>query len=771
MERIVKLNQLQSISTQKEDVHLTGRHVFYILAAATGILFLTRVFHDSIYIIYDQSNYLALHTILEFLSINVALLITIQGLIVFPYEMSKIRLFMSGLFFVVGSLDLLHTLSYDGMPFFITDSSVPKATWFWILARSTESLGLLWLLAQSDQVVNKRMRYLLFGGSFFYVLFWSILVIYFEDRLPILVIEGVGLTSLKKGIEYIISAVHLITMLFLIIKYRKIPKKAHLPMILSLGFLFLSEWIFTVYQNVYVFDNLLGHFYKAIGYIFLLRGIYVTTIQEPFIKKQIAEQNQLKSQQQLLWMLERIPGAFFAIDKEAKLIVVNRNANDIFFKKKYPDQLLGMDYKEVLNEILESQGVTNHHSSILQSLEDGSVYVREKIKIDQRVYQADVSPIIDPETGEILGAGTYFFDITDEDQAYMQWNELFIQYLNQAENLQQLIDTIPIGFLAIDHNEKVIAVNEGFLQFSNTKSTKMQMVGEKLKKIHCEKEGSAYEDLLIVRALRGEEIRGEVVMIDNLLFLVHAHPIRSAKQDRVIGAVASYQNVTEIEKLRGEMDRLDRLHVVSQMAASITHEIRNPMAAVRGFIQLLQEKAEKEFQDYYQIILSELDRANQIINDFLALSRTRKIEKDQRNLNQIVEGLQPILMADANIKGQHILIDLDENLPHLLLNENEIKQLILNLARNGMESMESSGTLTIRTQSSNGKVELHIEDEGEGIAEEQRVHLFEPFFTTKEKGTGLGLAVCKNIVDKHNGKIKVESEVGVGTSFSIYFTE
>ena len=138
-------------------------------------------------------------------------------------------------------------------------------------------------------------------------------------------------------------------------------------------------------------------------------------------------------------------------------------------------------------------------------------------------------------------------------------------------------------------------------------------------------------------------------------------------------------------------------------------------------------------------------------------------------MNEIIKELQPIIMADTNIKGQYFELLLDERLPNLLLNKKEIKQLLLNLARNGTEAMTSGGKLIISTRLLDNQVELLVTDTGSGISQEKIGRIFEPFFTTKERGTGLGLSVTKSIVDKHHGQIRINSNSGDGTTFIISF--
>ncbi|MEC0153536.1 ATP-binding protein [Paenibacillus macerans] len=233
--------------------------------------------------------------------------------------------------------------------------------------------------------------------------------------------------------------------------------------------------------------------------------------------------------------------------------------------------------------------------------------------------------------------------------------------------------------------------------------------------------------------------------------------------------MAIVQDITELETLRMERGHVERLSLVGQMAAGITHELRNPMAVVRGFLQLMREKSPSNLDHYYRIVLDELDRANGIINDFLSLAQNRPMENELCDLHDIIMELTPLLWADANLRGQTIEVKLDEQVPALLLNGKEIKQLILNLARNAMEAMEGKGQLTMETRLADSGVELLVTDTGPGIPPSQQAKLFEPFYTTKEKGTGIGLALCLSIIERHRGKISVRSGEGEGTTFTVFF--
>jgi len=228
------------------------------------------------------------------------------------------------------------------------------------------------------------------------------------------------------------------------------------------------------------------------------------------------------------------------------------------------------------------------------------------------------------------------------------------------------------------------------------------------------------------------------------------------------------KDITKEMRLEAEMAHLDRLHLVGEMAAAIGHEVRNPMTTVRGFLQLFRNKP--EFQQYNEnltLMIEELDRANAIITEFLALARNKKLDKKREQLNKIIQNLFPLLQADAMKNDKYISVDLSE-IPELLLDEKEIRQLLHNLVRNALEAMDPGGCVTLRTSATVEEVILEVHDEGPGIPSEVLPRLGTPFFTTKESGTGMGLAICYSIAERHNAKIDVESGPG-GTTFFVRF--
>lgn len=217
------------------------------------------------------------------------------------------------------------------------------------------------------------------------------------------------------------------------------------------------------------------------------------------------------------------------------------------------------------------------------------------------------------------------------------------------------------------------------------------------------------------------------------------------------------------------MIRLDRLKIVGEMAAGIAHEIRNPMTTVRGFLQMLGNKEGcVQFKDYFSLMIEELDRANSIINEFLSVARNKPVNLSVQNLNNIVNTLFPLLQADAMASDKYVKLELADHIPCIPLNEKEIRQLILNLTRNGLEAMDAGGCLTIQSFYDEKYVSLVVKDQGIGIKPELIKKIGIPFFTTKDNGTGLGMALCYSIAERHNAVINFETGY-TGTTFYVNF--
>jgi two-component system, sporulation sensor kinase D len=223
---------------------------------------------------------------------------------------------------------------------------------------------------------------------------------------------------------------------------------------------------------------------------------------------------------------------------------------------------------------------------------------------------------------------------------------------------------------------------------------------------------------------------------------------------------------TRQERMQNEVQKLE---LVGTLAASTAHEIRNPLTGIKGLVTLLSEKhKEEEDQFYFSIIQKEIQRINEIVSEFLILGKPTSVKQHTYDLKDIVKEVSLIIQSEANLHGiQFITVMEDKNIP-IRCSKDHIKQVILNITKNAFDAMKQGDTLTIEVGARNDKAQVRITDTGIGMPEEVKKKIFDPFFTNKETGTGLGLVVCKRIMDMYDGDISITSTEGKGTVVHIF---
>ena len=249
-------------------------------------------------------------------------------------------------------------------------------------------------------------------------------------------------------------------------------------------------------------------------------------------------------------------------------------------------------------------------------------------------------------------------------------------------------------------------------------------------------------------------------------------------------AVAVVRDISRLHQLEVEVRRGETLAAIGRVAVGLAHEIRNPLGAIRGAVQLLKRELadEARWGEYTDVLLQEVTRVNRIIEMLLDLGRPVTLRPVPLNLHQLLERVALLSQELAAERGVHIQRRYDPSLPPILADEDRMVQVFHNLVRNAIEAMPTGGRLTLVSRLSmnplftkvdlgagqRSMAEVQVADEGEGIPEAARAKLFTPFFTTKDKGLGLGLALCHRILEEHRGAIQVTSEPGRGTTVSCF---
>ena len=243
-----------------------------------------------------------------------------------------------------------------------------------------------------------------------------------------------------------------------------------------------------------------------------------------------------------------------------------------------------------------------------------------------------------------------------------------------------------------------------------------------------------------------------------------------SEANEATGMVITFQDLTQVRTLEETSRRQDRLAAIGRMAASIAHEIRNPLAAMRGSIQMLRSEMDSDSHqtELMEIILRESDRLNRIITDFLSYARPRSLVQSTVNVGELLHQTFALLRHSPEILGgQAIEEDLPEEAVYADADEGQLRQVFWNLARNALQAMPYGGTLRAELEkNSDDRLRISFSDTGRGMTPDQVEHLFEPFSSTTG-GTGLGLSIVYQIIRDHGGTINVRSREGQGTTITI----
>ncbi len=235
--------------------------------------------------------------------------------------------------------------------------------------------------------------------------------------------------------------------------------------------------------------------------------------------------------------------------------------------------------------------------------------------------------------------------------------------------------------------------------------------------------------------------------------------------------------IEELREIQGKLIQAEKLSALGRLTADVAHEIRNPLTSIGGFARRLNNRLlpgtrEKEYAD---IVVSEVDRLERILRDVLSFSRETKYDMEYQGINDVIRESVQTFAEICNEQSVRIIYELEETLPEILIDRDQVRQAVNNLISNALDVMTDGGTLTLRTYMEEfhnvSYIILEVDDTGPGLPVEALNMIFEPFYTTKEigAGTGLGLSICKKIIDEHNGLLFADSEVGKGTSFKMFF--
>lgn len=347
------------------------------------------------------------------------------------------------------------------------------------------------------------------------------------------------------------------------------------------------------------------------------------------------------------------------------------------------------------------------------------------------------------------------------------WN-LRVYRMQQFQH--EILDNMNNGFLITDKNGAIIAQNK-----AADRILELEQGAALGRPVHEVLRVESGAECPVVTALRtgrhftSYEFHARTGSQKVKLLGLTTSPIHDP-HGNLTGIIASFTDLTEMAKMREELKRQDRLAAVGELSAGLAHEIRNPVAAIRGAVDELKDNIDTPpiAQRLAAIATRESDHLNRIVTDFLDFARNPEVRRETFSLNDLVQEVVELLGDKyRNRTGLEIRTRSPEKDCLISGDRSQIKQVFMNIAKNGIEAMEERGVLSVTINPDSTSVEVRFDDEGAGIPPDELARIFEPFYTTKSNGVGMGLPVCMRIVTAHDGTIRATPREGGGTSLSV----
>lgn len=339
------------------------------------------------------------------------------------------------------------------------------------------------------------------------------------------------------------------------------------------------------------------------------------------------------------------------------------------------------------------------------------------------------------------------------------------------------------GLLQVVDESIILIDNEGGLSSYNEASSKMfHCPGEKAFADFFKELLSSNNELLTIisNALSNEQITENkeltIWLPDGGDILTRVSSQIYKEEDRVNGVLLTFKDLHLLNELQRNLQRSMKFGVIAGLASSISHEIKNPLSAMAIHAEILNNRIKKirlsdkeKVHKSLDILQNEVKRLNRIISQFLNLARVKQTDLNLIDINSLVKDVLVLVQQQAIERNIQIESELDDSLDCIYGDADQLKQVILNIVLNGFQAIDHSGTVFIRTRSKQRRIFVEIHDTGKGMPPDVQKRIFELYFSTKEDGGGIGLAVCKNIMLAHDGRISFESVVGKGTVFTLDF--
>ena len=727
--------------------------------------------------------YLPLHTLLETISIIIAVLVFATGWNANGGKSPGMITLLACAFLGVAWLDFSHALSYDGMPDFVTPSGPGEAIDFWLAARSMAASALLATAVMPWRpFAYPATRYILLAASLALTAIVSWLILFHEQMLPPTFFTGKGLTAFKVACEYAIISVNLVTLFALWLRMAKPQPYNVVALFGAVSVMALSELFFTMYAEVNDIYNLLGHIYKVISYLFIYRAIFATAIEDPYRRLS-------SSQSHLQATLDALPDLMFEVGLDGRYHS---------YHPPYAD-LQTPDNGKFSGSSLQDTFPPEVSKTVLSALQEACETGRSSGKYDLESAQGkrwfEFSVVRKP-----VGDGQApSFIVLSRDASQRKRAELALE---QSEALfRTLAQVAPVGIFHIDAAGNCTYVNEHYCAIAGISNEAAL--------------GEGWYDTIhpadIVHFLQSwESSRKELAPFsleyriqtsNDLITWVYgqARPEIGAHGE-VLGYVGTITDINQRKRAESSLQRLNEVleqrveqrtamllaakeeaeqanRIKSLFLASMSHELRTPLNAILGYAQLMQ--IDDQLPGYVMERADEIKRAGDyllvLINDILDLARIESgrlvLELSTFDLDEIMNESLVQSRSLAAARGISLAVSGDCTGFRVRADRRRLLRVLNNLVSNAIKYNRDGGKVIVSCSiPASGRVRIAVTDTGIGIAPEKQAQLFEPFNRLGAEmgtieGAGIGLVIARRLLESMDGRIGLESTRGIGSTF------
>jgi len=373
---------------------------------------------------------------------------------------------------------------------------------------------------------------------------------------------------------------------------------------------------------------------------------------------------------------------------------------------------------------------------------------------------------------EILASN--FSSMIQEIVVQKQQLETHIMEIRRLQQYaQKILDTMSDGLLGVDMNGIVTSVNPAACAILEIPPEKNVKGCQALDFFSRDEQFATYIKQSLEAPISGNQHEISLQRGEGKRIILADSGVLEPEGETLKQIIFNLNDITALKKLEAEIRQNQRLADLGTMAAGMAHEIRNPLSAIKTYVALLPKKINKSgFLDKFQkTVPREINRLNTIIEELLELSRPPRYSFQLTDINHLLQQNIDLLEADLHAVNIDCSYRIEDNLPRIMADENQLSKVFINLMKNGAQAMPGGGKMSIHALFDNSWVIIKFKDTGHGFSSRTAQNIFSPFFTTKAKGTGLGLAITHKVVLEHGGSIEVKSETGKGSCFSIFLPE